>query len=92
MGSQGGFPVYGDALFITRPGRELFVPFSQERALKAAMPGYAKNSPIRRSVNRDSQNTAARHRFDRIQDQVVEDLSQVVDEAEDLCVLTDILS
>jgi len=41
--SLGGFPVYGDTLFITRPGRELFVPVSVEHALKAAMPVYAKN-------------------------------------------------
>jgi hypothetical protein len=43
VGSLGGFPVYGDTLFITRPGRELFVPVSVEHALKAAMPVYAKN-------------------------------------------------
>ena len=41
--SIGGFPVYGDTLFITRPGRELFVPVSVEHALKAAMPVYAQN-------------------------------------------------
>lgn len=41
--SLGGFPVYGDTLFITRPGRELFVPVSVEHALKAAMPVYARN-------------------------------------------------
>jgi hypothetical protein len=56
------------------------------------MPVYAKNSPIRRSVNRDSQNTAARHRIDRIQDLVVDDPSQLVDEAEGLWVPTDVLS
>ncbi len=41
--SLGGFPVYGDTLFIPRPGREIFVPVSVEHALKAAMPIYAKN-------------------------------------------------
>jgi hypothetical protein len=39
----GGFPVYGDTLFIARPGRELYVPVTVEHALKAAMPVYAKN-------------------------------------------------
>jgi len=43
VGSLGGFPVYGDTLFITRPGRELFVPVSVEHALKAAMLVYTKN-------------------------------------------------
>ncbi|QOY90322.1 hypothetical protein [Paludibaculum fermentans] len=42
-GSLGGFPIYGDTLFIARPGREFFVPISVQRALKAAMVVYATN-------------------------------------------------
>ncbi|MDR3737920.1 MAG: hypothetical protein P4L40_02770 [Terracidiphilus sp.] len=41
--SLGGFPVYGDTLFITRSGRELFVPVTVEHALNAAMFVYANN-------------------------------------------------
>ncbi len=34
-GDMGGFPVYGDLLVITAPGRDLWAPVSRERYLKA---------------------------------------------------------
>jgi hypothetical protein len=43
VGSLGGFPIYGDTLFIARPGRALFVPITVQRALKAALVVYASN-------------------------------------------------
>jgi hypothetical protein len=90
VGSLSGFPVYGDTLFISRPGRELFVPVSVGHALKTAMPVYARNSPIRRSVNRDSQNTALGIASTAFGSRL--SIICLVDEAEDLCVLTDVLS
>jgi hypothetical protein len=39
-GTIGGFPVYGDTLYIARPGHPLWKPVTVERALKVAMPRY----------------------------------------------------
>ena len=43
VNALGGFPVYGDTLFIARPGRDLFHQVTVERALKAALSLYSKN-------------------------------------------------
>ena len=41
VGVLGGFPVYGDTLYIARPGRALWKAVTVVRAMKAAMRRYA---------------------------------------------------
>jgi hypothetical protein len=51
---MGGFPIYSDTLYISRPGRELWKPVSVERALKAALPRYRQDQQSaeqRRTMN-----------------------------------------